>query len=113
MQLGLQLDVAMGLNVTAHICAASGNWPTAATLLARSRLAYDEAMYEQHPFDRDADEALLDQARAALGEPALANALEIGRTLELVTAVELADDMLQHVATGNRLTGQKRDGIVS
>src|SRR5262249_9100115 len=83
-QIGLPVDVGMGLNVTAHLCASIGDWSTATTLLARCRFVYEEAKYSQNSWDRDADDAVLEQARDALGDIAFSKCLDSVSSLDLV-----------------------------
>jgi predicted ATPase/class 3 adenylate cyclase len=96
-RLGLQIDVGMGLNVTAHLCASIGDWSTATMLLARCRLVYEECKYSQNSWDRDVDDVMLERARAALGDTAFFQCLASVSSLDLVGAVDLAATVLRKI----------------
>jgi tetratricopeptide (TPR) repeat protein len=98
LELGAPGMVAFSLIVAARLTAPSGDWETATILHARAEEILHRTGLALYDDDRELSDAMLDAARAHLGDDAYAAALEAGRALELPDAAEIADDVLAAVA---------------
>jgi hypothetical protein len=99
--LGQPVMLAYSLIVAARLAATRDDWGTAARLQQKATAMLDETGWPLYDDDRQASEQLRSDAHAHLGAQTFAAAVAHAATMDTPSAAELADNVLQAVATAS------------
>ena len=100
LELGSIFEVAAAANLAARLSSLVGDWPTAARLETASEELLRTAGFSLYPSDRAVKDELLAVVAEHLSAEQLADAVQSGNGLGLLTVVEQSRRVLTAVASG-------------